>query len=148
MKLLDTSEISKETGIPASALRYYDENGLITSVGRRGLKRLFGPETIDQLAIISLGKLAGLSLEEIRSMFGADGKPSLSRQLLHAKADEIDLQIRKLQSLKEAIRHVAECPAPNHMECPKFQKLLRIGSNKRARTESAKQNRKREYRKD
>ena len=57
MKLMDISEVSKQTGIAASAIRHYEEKGLITSVGRRGLKRLFGPEVLDQLALITLGTL-------------------------------------------------------------------------------------------
>ena len=69
MKFMDISEVSKQTGIASSAIRHYEEKGLITSVGRRGLKRLFGPEVLDQLALITLGKTGGFSLEEIKAMF-------------------------------------------------------------------------------
>ncbi|WP_298982096.1 helix-turn-helix domain-containing protein [uncultured Roseibium sp.] len=130
MKLLDISEISKSTGIAASALRHYEDKGLITSIGRRGMKRLFTPEVIDQLALINLGKAGGFSLDEIKAMFGPDGRPALSRQKLHVRVDELDRQIQRLSSLRDMIRHVAECPAPSHMECPNFQKLLRISSKK------------------
>lgn len=132
MKLLDISEISKQTNTAASAIRHYEEKGLITSVGRRGLKRLFGPEVLDQLALIALGRKAGFSLEEIRSMFGPDGRPSISRQVLYDKADDLDRQIDHLISLRDMIRHVAECSAPSHMECPKFRRLLRLGGKRKA----------------
>ncbi|AQQ06938.1 MerR family transcriptional regulator [Roseibium algicola] len=134
MKLMDISEVSKQTGIAASAIRHYEEKGLITSVGRRGLKRLFGPEVLDQLALITLGKTGGFSLEEIKSMFGSDGRPALSRPGLHMRADELDRQIHTLEALRDMIRHVADCPAPSHMECPKFQQLIRI-SGRRSRSE-------------
>ncbi|MEE2866229.1 helix-turn-helix domain-containing protein [Roseibium aggregatum] len=134
MKLMDISEVSKQTGIAASAIRHYEEKGLITSVGRRGLKRLFGPEVLDQLALITLGKTGGFSLEEIKSMFGSDGRPALSRPGLHMRADELDRQIHTLEALRDMIRHVADCPAPSHMECPKFQQLIRI-SGRRSRNE-------------
>ena len=141
MKLLDISEVSKLTGVAASAIRHYEEKGLITSLGRRGLKRLFGPDVIDQLALITLGKAGGFSLEEIKSMFGPDGRPALSRPKLHARVEELEGQIEQLSALRDMIRHVAECPAPSHMECPKFQKLLRI-SGKRRRTGAVSQGRK------
>lgn len=131
MKFMDISEVSKQTGIAASALRHYEEAGLITSVGRRGLKRLFGPQVLDQLALITLGKTGGFSLEEIRAMFGPDGRPALSRPGLHQRADELDRQIARLEALRDMIRHVADCPAPSHMECPKFQQLIRISGKKR-----------------
>jgi DNA-binding transcriptional MerR regulator len=124
--LLDIGELSERSGVPASALRYYEEIGLIESLGRRGLRRQFGPEALTQLALISLGKTAGFSLEEIRSAFGKHGATALPRQALHRRADEIDGQIRRLTTLRNALRHVAECPAPSHMECPKFRQLLRL----------------------
>lgn len=131
MKFLDISEISKQTGIAASALRHYEEKGLITSVGRRGLKRLFSPGVLDQLALITLGKTGGFSLEEIKAMFGPDGRPALSRAMLHDRADDLGRQIDRLSALRDMIRHVADCPAPSHMECPKFQKLIRVSNRRR-----------------
>jgi len=134
MKLLDISEVSKQTGVAASAIRHYEEKGLISSLGRRGLKRLFAPEVLDQLALITLGKAGGFSLEEIKSMFGPDGRPALSRERLHTRVAELDHQIDQLTALRDMIRHVAECPAPSHMECDKFQQLIRISGKRRSRS--------------
>jgi len=131
MKLLDISEVSQQSGIAASALRHYEEKGLITSLGRRGLKRLFGPEVLDQLSLITLGKTAGFSLDEIKAMFGSDGRPYISRETLKKKAEDLDRQIERLAGLRDMIRHVADCSAPSHMECPKFRKLLRVGGKRK-----------------
>lgn len=131
MKLLDISEVSSASGFPASALRYYDEEGLISSVGRRGLRRQFGPEVLLQLSLIAMGRAAGFSLEEIRTVFGTDGKPRIPRAGLLTKAEELDRQIRRLANLRDTIRHVAECKAPSHFACPKFQRLMRHAARKR-----------------
>ena len=69
-------------GSPSASLRYYEEKGLIASVGRSGLKRLFAPRVVDQLALIALGRAAGFSLDEIGEMFDADGEPTIDRQAL------------------------------------------------------------------
>lgn len=132
MKFLDVSDVSRRSGLPASALRYYEEIGLISSVGRRGLRRQFGPEVLLQLTLITMGQAAGFSLKDIRRMFGSDGKPSIPRAELLAKAEELDHQIRKLSALRDTIRHVAECKAPSHFACPKFQRLMRFASRARA----------------
>ncbi|MCX7305009.1 MAG: helix-turn-helix domain-containing protein [Hyphomicrobiales bacterium] len=142
MFLLDIGVLAEKSGVPASTLRYYEEIGLIESLGRRGLRRQYGPETLTQLALISLGKLAGFSLEEIKSVFGRQGITTLPRQALHGRADDIDAQIRRLTTLRNALRHVAECTAPSHMECPKFQALLRMAphsqpSRKRRRAKAS-----------
>lgn len=128
MEILDIGEVTERTGVSASALRYYDDIGLIASVGRRGLRRQFGPETIWQLSLISLGKRAGFSLKEISAMFGKAGVVDLPRQTLHARAEEIDRQIRDLAVLRDVLKHVADCPAPSHLKCPRFRKLLRVAS--------------------
>ena len=47
MKLLDIAEVARRSGLPASTLRFYEEKGLIDSVGRHGLRRLFGPDVLE-----------------------------------------------------------------------------------------------------
>jgi DNA-binding transcriptional MerR regulator len=122
---MDISEVAKRCRVPASTLRYYEERGLIRSIGRRGLRRLFGPEIVERLALISMGTAAGLSLDEIARMFAADGRPKIDRRVLAAKADELDATIAKLLKMRDGLRHAAACKAPTHLECPTFKRLLR-----------------------
>lgn len=124
-KLLDIAEVARRSGMAASRLRFYEEKGLIVSIGRRGLKRLFEAGVLDRLALIALGQTAGFSLDEIGGMLGADARPRLDRDQLSAKAEQIDQTIRRLSALREGLRHAAACPAPSHMECPTFQRLLK-----------------------
>ncbi|MFT3735082.1 MAG: helix-turn-helix domain-containing protein [Rhodocyclaceae bacterium] len=121
---MDIAEVAKHSGVPASTLRYYEEKGLIRSVGRHGLRRVFAPTVLERLALIALGQASGFSLDEIARMFAADGQPDIDRQLLAAKADELDATIRKLSAMRDGLRHAARCPAPSHMECPTFRRLL------------------------
>lgn len=132
MKILDIADISRQTGLPPSTLRYYEEIGLIEPIGRHGLRRQYEPDTLMQLSLISLGKAAGYSLDEISGMFGKNGEPALSRPDLHARADLLERQIQELTALKNAIRHVAECRAPSHMECPTFRRLVRLAGKRQA----------------
>jgi len=124
MQSLDISQVAKRAGVPASTLRYYEEIGLIASIGRRGLRRIFEPAVLQRLALIGLGRSAGFSLAEIARMFGADGSPRIDRAFLEGKAKELDRSIRKLAAMRDGLRHAAACPAPSHMECPTFLRLL------------------------
>ena len=141
MWVLDIAEVSRRSGAPASTLRFYEEKGLIASVGRRGLRRQFDARVLERLALIALGQAAGFSLEEIALMFAPDGRPRLDRQALAAKAKELDRTIRKLTAMRDDLRHAAACPAPSHMECPTFRRLLRAAAPgaMRARTKMATQ---------
>jgi DNA-binding transcriptional MerR regulator len=126
---MDIAEVAKRTGVAASTLRFYEEKGLIASIGRQGLRRRFDPHVLDQLALIALGQASGFSLDEIRTMFGPDGRPSIDRGLLAAKADEIDARVKRLQAMSNGLRHAAVCSAPTHAECPTFQRLLRAAGS-------------------
>lgn len=125
---MDITEVAQRSGLPASTLRFYEEKGLIASVGRRGLKRLFNPSVLDRLALIALGRVAGFSLDEIGRMFAPDGQPDVDRRLLLAKADELDQTIRELSTLRDGLRHAAACRAPSHMACPTFQRIMRAAA--------------------
>jgi DNA-binding transcriptional MerR regulator len=131
MGMMDIGEVAERSGVPASALRYYEEVGLIRSVGRHGLRRQFDPNVLLRLSLIELGKTAGFSLTEIAGMFGKDGRPDIPRDQLHAKANDLQRQMVDLRVLRDALRHVAECPAPSHLECPTFRKLLKTATRRR-----------------
>nr|WP_225937459.1 helix-turn-helix domain-containing protein [Myxococcus sp. RHSTA-1-4] len=126
---MDITEVARRSGVPASTLRFYEEKGLISSIGRRGLRRLFEPGVLERLALISLGRAAGFSLEEIALMFAPDGRPRIDRKKLAAKAEELDRTIRRLSSMRDSLRHAAACPAPSHMECPTFRRILRAAAS-------------------
>lgn len=127
---MDIGEVTKASGLPASTLRYYEEKGLIQSTGRHGLRRVFSGEVLQTLALISLGRSAGFSLDEIAAMFTTQG-PDINRELLSAKADELDVRIKELASMRDGLRHAAACAAPNHFECPNFLRLLNLAGKGR-----------------
>jgi len=121
---LDIAQVARRSGVPASTLRFYEKKGLIRSIGRRGLYRLFDQGVLERLALIALGRSAGFSLDEIKRMFAPDGRLRIDRKMLAAKADELGATIRRLGAMRRGLRHAAVCPAPSHLECPTFRRLL------------------------
>ena len=134
-ELLDIGEVVKASGLPASTLRYYEEKGLIEAAGRRGLRRIFEPDVVQRLDLISMGRSAGLSLDEIGSMFKPCG-PHIDRGLLLEKAGEMDRTLKRMTAMRDWLYHTAHCPAENHLKCPEFQRLLRI--NRKVRIKGSK----------
>ncbi|MEM7195717.1 MAG: helix-turn-helix domain-containing protein [Pseudomonadota bacterium] len=132
---MEIGEVSRRANMPVSTLRYYEEIGLIKSAGRKGLKRTFSDDVIEKLAFISLGRVSGLSLDEIRKMLQS-GSIQIDRELLLKKAEELDAKIAQLKSMRDGLRHAANCPAPSHVECPQFLRLLNIAGKRWSRTKS------------
>jgi len=125
---MDISEVAKQAGVAASRLRFYEEKGLIQSVGRRGQRRVFAAEVLDQLAFIALGQAAGFSLDEIRPMLAQGSEPAIDRQQLLDKAQQLDQTIRQLSAMRDGLQHAAACSAPSHMQCPTFRRLLGLAA--------------------
>ena len=126
---MDITDVVQQSGVPASTLRFYEEKGLIASIGRRGLHRVFDAGVLERLALISLGRFAGFSLDEIALLFGQDGRVRIERRMLAAKAEELDRTIHKLTEIRDSLRHAAACRAPSHMECPRFRSILQAAAS-------------------
>ena len=125
MSVLDIGKVAERSGVAPSTLLYYEEIGLIRSVGRRGLRRQYDGDVLTILSLIAMGQAAGFTLSEISGMIRPDGRPHIPRADLHAKADALQRQITDLRVLRDVLRHVADCSAPSHLECPTFRKLMK-----------------------
>ena len=61
-------EVAKRAGIKASAIRYYESEGLLPKAARRGGRRAYEEAILDQLTFIDLSKRSGSSVAEIRKL--------------------------------------------------------------------------------
>lgn len=126
MYRLDIAEVAQRSGLNPSTLRYYEKRGLIMSDGRRGLRREYDDSVLTRLALIALGRKAGYSLDQIGDLFRPQGgKYELNRHELQNQASNLRNQAQELQATADLLDHVAACTAPSHLECPRFQTLLK-----------------------
>lgn len=128
MKEMDIAQVARNSGLPASTLRYYEEKGLIRSIGRAGMKRVFNTSVLERLALIAMGRAAGFSLDDIGALLGSARQPTLDRQRLAEQADALDATIRQLSAIRDSLRHAVDCPAEDHLACPTFQRLMKVAA--------------------
>lgn len=133
MKFLDIGEVASASGLPASTLRYYEEQGLIASVARHGLRRQYEPDVLKRLALINMARTAGFLLSDVADILGRNSELAIPRDELRTRADALDKKAQEIKALAGIMRHVAECSAPSHLQCPTFQKLLRVGTKYQSR---------------
>lgn len=119
------SELAEFLKIPSSTIRYYEDIGLIHSIGRKGLQRVFSKNVIVTMQLILLGKKAGFSLDELKVMLSIKDHP-VSKKVLLNKAEQIDHQVEELDQLRKGLRHVSQCRFENPLECEKFKKILNL----------------------
>ena len=98
---MDISQGAKQSGVPASTLRFYEKKCLIRSVGRHDIRRIFSEDILERLVWIALGRVAGFSLDEITGILGSEKTLDVDRDLLLNKASELDETIQKLVAMRD-----------------------------------------------
>ncbi|MFT4571124.1 MAG: MerR family redox-sensitive transcriptional activator SoxR [Hyphomicrobiaceae bacterium] len=113
MAELSIGEVAKRTGLAASAIRYYEAEGLIPKAPRRGGKRCFDDSTLDRLALVELSKAAGFTVAEIKQLlrgFARSTPPSQRwRTLAENKLKEVNQRIAEAQRMKQVLEALIEC---------------------------------------
>ena len=133
MPQIDIGDVARRAGLTPATLRYYEERGLIASTGRRGLRRQYDPSVLERLALVTLARRAGFSLDEIAATLGPGNGLSPDLVLLKARARQLDRAIRQLAALRDALLHAARCEAPNHEDCSEFRRLIQVASGREPR---------------
>ncbi|MEV4175567.1 MerR family transcriptional regulator [Nonomuraea sp. NPDC049709] len=123
--LIDIGEVARQSGLAASALRFYERKGLIEAEGRNGLRRAYRPETLARLALIACARDAGFKLSEIADFLRARPSDARLRERMAAKEREVAERVAQLTRLRDSLRHAAVCEHDPLVECPEFKQALR-----------------------
>jgi MerR family redox-sensitive transcriptional activator SoxR len=122
MAPLTISEVSRQTGVPASAIRYYESRKILPAPRRIGGQRRYDLAAVNRLAVVRRAQQAGFSLEEIRQLFfGFRDSVPVSRRwqtLAGDKIVELDEQIALIQSMKSLLERLSNrCHCGTVEEC-------------------------------
>ena len=120
--LLSIGELSERTGVPASALRYYDELGLVPPAARVAGRRRYAASAVKDVGLIVLFREIGFSLAEIGRFLAGEG-PS-RHELIEHKLAELAEQQHRIEVARTALEHGRRCPAPEHTQCPRFWSII------------------------
>lgn len=120
MSELSIGEVARRTGLRASALRYYEQAGVLPAPRREGGRRRYDPEVIRRIQVLRFAQRAGFSLDEIRSLldgFGAEPLGARWEALAHGKLRDLDARIADALRMKEAIRAGLACGCVRIDDC-------------------------------
>jgi MerR family redox-sensitive transcriptional activator SoxR len=122
MDLLAIGEVATRSGMAPSALRYYEDQGLITSSRTPGGARRYSRTVLRRLALIRAGRNVGVSLPEIRSALDSlptDRPPTAAdwARLSHGWRDRLDEQIAALTQLRDGLTSCIGCGCLSLTRC-------------------------------
>ena len=122
--LLTIGEVAQRAQKRPSAIRYYEEIGLLPEPIRISGRRHYSRETIRRLAVIETGQRAGLTLDEIKLLLdaSANDKDAIDRlrEVAERKLPEIRALIERTEYVKSWLEAAAVCRCPSLDDCPLF----------------------------
>ena len=122
-------EVASRSGLAASAIRYYESIGLISSRRTEGGQRRYSDDTLLALKYISFAQEAGFTLQEIALLNdpALPGSPLFAKwkSLAEKKMEELDNVIARAQHMKKLLRFAIDCRCTRAEECGLLSKNTR-----------------------
>jgi MerR family transcriptional regulator, copper efflux regulator len=113
---LTIGELACRFGLATHVLRYWESMGLLAPVRAAGGQRRYGHTELARVAMILMGKEAGLGLRELREMLST-GNPMNHADLLRRHVTVLEHRIAQAQAAKDLVEHALSCPM-SFDECP------------------------------
>jgi DNA-binding transcriptional MerR regulator len=120
--LLSIGELSDRTGVPTSALRYYDELGLVRPATRAAGRRRYTAAAVRDVGLILFFREIGFSLTEIGRLMTGDRQDL--REMIDNKLAELAEQQHRIEVARTALEHGRQCPASDPMKCSRFWSII------------------------
>ena len=114
---LSISEVAAASGLRPSALRYYEEAGLVAPAERRGGRRYYDPSVLGRLGLIGLCQDSGFSIAEIGALLDGTGDRTRWRQAAAAKLDELDERLARLEEMRSRLEAALSCGCADLDHC-------------------------------
>jgi MerR family redox-sensitive transcriptional activator SoxR len=126
---LAISDVARVFGLRTSAIRYYEQIGILPPAARKNGQRRYDKSVLFRLAVVQGAREAGFTLEEIRELFFGfpPGMPPPKRwhQLSQRKIAELRTRMKRLKLMEALLKRVENCRCDVLDECG--EKLLRQG---------------------
>jgi MerR family redox-sensitive transcriptional activator SoxR len=119
---LRIGQVAEQAGLRKSAIRYYEDIGLLPEPERVSGQRVYDPSILRRLALIDVSQRAGLSLDEIRELVDAGSAP-VSKQLQELaakKLPEVEALIVRAEAMRDWLRTAQGCGCETIDECGLF----------------------------
>lgn len=114
-------EVSKQLGIPASTIRYYEKNGLIKPPKRISGNREFSKSALVTLRFIQLCQATGFTINEIQKILEQHRQDSsqggLWQPAVEKKRNEIRNQIDELIQIEAVLGELMKCSCESIEQC-------------------------------
>src|SRR5579864_713972 len=113
MSQLTISEVARQVGLQPSAIRYYEQIGILLPAQRISGQRRYDATVLYRLAVIQRARQTGFTLDEIRELFFGfrDAAPASQRwqKLSRRKLEELEELMKQIKTMRQLLQSMMEC---------------------------------------
>ncbi|MFD9125123.1 MerR family transcriptional regulator [Kitasatospora sp. NPDC059571] len=113
--------LAEITGVPASAIRFWERHGLLPAPERRGGQRRYPPEAAERIVVLRTCQQAGLTLAEIGELQQDQAR---REAMIRAKVTEIEQRMVDLEHAHQLMTHALRCGKQDIVGCPTFRQQM------------------------
>jgi len=122
-ELLSIGELAEQTGVATSALRYYEELGLVRPATRTSGRRRYALSAVAEVGVIRFLRDVGFSLSEAGAFLASTDRRS-RQTIIDRKLVEFAEQQHRLDVARTLLKHGRRCPASEPMHCSRFRTII------------------------
>ena len=123
---LAISDVARVFGLRTSAIRYYEQIGILPPAMRKNGRRRYDKSVLFRLEVVQRARGSGFTLEEIRELFfgfqPATPPPKRWHKLSERKIAELRIRMKQLKLMETLLKQIQDCRCNALEECG--EKLL------------------------
>lgn len=116
---LTISEVARQAGLRASAIRYYEQAGVLPPARRIAGQRRYDAAVLQRLAVVRRAQEAGFTLDEIRALFRQHSPASVRwKTMAQKKIAELDARMEQIRAMRDLLERLrSNCACETLEEC-------------------------------
>jgi len=122
--LIPIGELARRTGVALTALRYYDELGLVRPATRASGQRRYAESAVGAVGVVLFLRDVGFTLAEIGALIAASTRTARWSALVDRKLAALAEHEHRLLAARTALEHARDCPAKDPSRCPRFWSII------------------------
>jgi MerR family redox-sensitive transcriptional activator SoxR len=119
--MMTISDVARQVGLRPSAIRYYEELGILPVADRHSGQRRYDKSVLYRLAVVQRARQAGFTLDEIRQLFFGfrEGVRASARwrKLAEVKMAELSALSEQIEAMQLLLKRLQKCPCESLEHC-------------------------------
>lgn len=123
-RLISIGELARRSGVAVTALRYYDELGLVRPNTRASGQRRYAESAVRAVGVVLLLRDVGFSLAEVAELIAARTRTPRWSALVSCQLAALAEHEHRLLVARTLLEHARDCPAEHPSRCPRFWSII------------------------